>query len=120
MAVWSEQAQAHLQGIDPDIRRQVRSNAEVTLPDTQPCAWTGSAHGIMWHRGITHEEEHSVEWLEQEEADGVQPWDYYLFYRQLNPEGFEVVAVLSTQQIANMWVRITGEDPPKAADEQQL
>ena len=115
---WLDQAAAELEGIDPAIRNQVRRNAEVTLPDAQPCLWTGSHHGISWHRGITHEHEHQVEWLELEDADGIQPCDYYLFYRELEPGGVEVIAVLSAQQIANAWVRITRERPPDSEDEQ--
>jgi hypothetical protein len=66
----------------------------------------------MWHRGVPHEHE----WL-SEQADGLEdqaddledqangPELYFLFYRQLGPgPGFEVVAVRSVHQIAELWV----------------
>ena len=114
MLLWSEQAEADLETIAPDIREQIRRNAEVTLPDTQPCTGRGrGAEGIMWHRGITHDRELEVDWDwdPQADSDTFQAWDYYLYYRELNPEGFEVLRVLSTRQIANM-------SPPDADDEQ--
>jgi hypothetical protein len=115
--LWSAQAEADLGNIPPDIADQIRSNAEDTLPDIQPC--TGrTPQGIMCHRGITHEQEREGDWNEQEDLDGIQAWGYYLFYREVNPEGFEVLAVLSTHQIANMWGHIILEPPPDADDEQ--
>ena len=114
--LWSAQAESDLEDIAPVIRQQLRRNAGVTLPDTQPCAWAGSAHGIMWHRGINHEQEHRVEELEEEDADGIQPRDYYLFYRKLDPNGFEVLAVRSIHQIANL-ARHTRRESSSDADD---
>ena len=67
----------------------------------------------MWHRGITHEQEHQIEngWLWEDDDNGVQVWDYFLFYRPLDPERFEVLAVRSTHQVACMWAHMTS-DPP--------
>lgn len=114
--LWSKQVKADLENIAPAIREQILRNAEVTLPDIQPC--TGrTPEGILWHRGITHEQEREVEWVEEESVDGIQAWDYYLYYRELNSEGFEVFAVLSTHQIANMGGYVVPEPPPGADDE---
>ena len=115
--LWSEQVKADLEKIAPGIREQILRNAEVTLPDIQPC--TGrTPEGILWHRGITHEQEREVDWVEQEGVDGIQAWDYYLYYRELTSEEFEVFAVLSTHQIANMGGHIALDPSPDADDDQ--
>jgi hypothetical protein len=76
---WSDKAEADLENINPIVKDQLRRNAEVTLPDIRPC--TGKVHvgngEIMWHRGITHEQEREAEWLWWEDDDGVQAWDYF-------------------------------------------
>jgi plasmid stabilization system protein ParE len=109
--LWSAQAEADLEDIAPAIRRQLRRNAEETLPDIRP-GCTGNAQGIFWHRGITHRQETEVDSAPEEDVDGIQPWDYYLFYRKLDdPNGFEVLAVLSTHQIANQIANLAGDAP---------
>lgn len=114
---WSDKAEADLENINPIVRDQIRRNAEVTLPDIQAC--TGRVRvgngDIMWHRGITHEQEGEAEWLWEEDDDGAQAWDYYLFYRRRNPTEFEVLGVRSTRQMAS-WMLGTGE-PPEPPDD---
>jgi hypothetical protein len=125
--LWSAEAEGDLQNIARDVREQIKRNAEVTLPDIRSC--TGQIPlGILWHRGITHEQEDELDGLPEEDGDGIQPWDYYLFYQEQSPEEFEVLAVLSTYQIANMRGHIAWElmpdamawRPPDADDEQAL
>lgn len=136
---WSAEAKADLKNIAPAIREQIKRNAEKTLPDIQFC--TGAAHGILWHRGITHVEEVLLDWAEQEDVDGLQAWDYYLYYRKLHPEGaedppaadsenaegaedpegFEVLAVLSTHQhMDHLGWHIAWEPPPDAEEQTPL
>ena len=113
---WSDKAEADLENINPIVKDQLRRNAEVTLPDIRPC--TGKFHvgngEIMWHRGITHEQEREAEWLWWEDDDGVQAWDYFLFYRQWTPTEFEVLGVRSTREMASIWMQRTGglSEPP--------
>jgi hypothetical protein len=108
---WSRKAEADLANIAPAIREQIKHNAEETLPDIRPGCTGQDDHGIFWHRGITHEQENDLDWRPQEDVDGTQPWDYYLYYRTANPGGFEVLAVLSTNQIANRGGHIACEPP---------
>lgn len=116
--LWSRQADADLENIDPDLRNEIKRNAEETLPDIQPC--TERIDQETWcHRGITHEQEQDVDRAEQEDVDGIQPWDYWLFFRELDPDRFEVLAVFSTHQIANMGGHAAWEPPPGADDEEQ-
>ena len=117
--LWSDDAEADLEDINPIVREQLRRNAEVTLTDIRAC--TGKVRvdnrEIMWHRGITHEQEREAEghW-EEGEDDGAQAWDYYfLFYQRPNPAEFEVLGVRSTRQIAS-WMQRTGE-PPEPPDD---
>lgn len=69
---------------------------------------------IIWHRGITHEQEREAEWLWWEDDDGAQVWDYFLFYRQWTPTEFEVLGVRSTHEMASSWMQRIGEpsEPP--------
>jgi plasmid stabilization system protein ParE len=104
---WSDEAEADLEKIKPIVKDQLRRNAEVTLPDIRAC--TGKVRvgnrEIMWHRGITHEQERQEEWRSEEDDDGTQAWDYYLlFYRRRNSTEFEVLAVRSTRQMAS-WMQ---------------
>ena len=105
---WLARAEADLRAIvsNPAVRDQLRCNAEEILHDIPPrtCpADEGADDGIMWHRGITHEQERQIEagWLAEQADDGAQACDYFLIYRSLNPAGFEVLAVRSTGQIAS-------------------
>ena len=92
--------------IRPIVKDQLRRNAEVTLPDIRAC--TGKVRvrngEIMWHRGITHEQEREEEWLWEEDDDGAQAWDYFLLYRRRNRTEFKVLGVRSTRQMAS-WMQ---------------
>jgi hypothetical protein len=109
---WSDEAETDLENVNPIVKDQLRRNAEVTLPDIRAC--TGKVRvgndTIMWHRGITHEQEREAEWL-WEDDDGAQAWDYFLFYRRRNLTEFEVLGVRSTRQMASSWVQRTRELP---------
>ena len=63
----------------------------------------GAEDGIMWHRGITHEQERQIEAgsLLDADDDGTRCWDYFVLYRPLDPAGYEVVGVRSNSQIAS-------------------
>lgn len=110
---WSDEAEADLENINPIVRDQLRRNAEVTLPDIRAC--TGkerTSYGeIMWHRGVTHEQEREAEGRWEGDDDGAQACDYYLIYRRRNSAEFEVLRVRSTRQIASSWLQRTGEPP---------
>lgn len=114
--LWSKAAEADLESIAPRIKEQIKENAEETLPDIRPGCTGQDDQGIFWHRGITHEQEGDVDWRPQEDVDGIQPWDYYLYYREANPGGFEVLAVISTHQVASAGRHIAWEPPPDADD----
>ena len=65
----------------------------------------------MWRRGITYEEEREIETgsLWGKDDDGAQPWDYFLLYRPVAPEQFEVQGVVSTHEIASLSIQMRGE-----------
>jgi len=103
---WLAQAEAELEALvpDPAVRDQLRRNAEATLHHVATCTpHEGAEDGIMWHRGITHEQERQIEAgsLPEADDDGTRCWDYFLFYRPLDSAGFEVVGVRSNSQIAS-------------------
>jgi hypothetical protein len=109
---WSAQAEADLQGIAPAVADQLRRHAEETLHYVRTStAHEGVAEGIMWRRGISYEEEREIETgsLWGEDDDGAQPWDYFLFYRPVGSEQFQVLAVVSTHQIASLSVQMSRE-----------
>ena len=101
---WSDQAEAELEALvpDPAVREQLKRNAEATLHHVVTYTpHEGAEDGIMWHRGITHEQERQIETGSlPEDDDGTQCWDYFLFYRPLDSAGFEVIGLRSTHQIA--------------------
>ena len=103
---WLAQAEAELEALvpDPALREQLKQNAEVTLHRVATCTpHEGAEDGIMWHRGITHEQERQIEAgsLLEADDDGTRCWDYFLFYRPLDSAGFEVLGVRSNSQIAS-------------------
>jgi hypothetical protein len=109
---WSTQAEADLQDIDPAVADQLRRHAEETLHYVRAStAHEGVSEGIMWRRGITHEEEREIEngSLWGEDDDGAQVWDYFLLYRPLSPEQFEVLAVVNTHQVASLLAQMSRE-----------
>jgi hypothetical protein len=119
---WSAQAEAELEAFvpDPAVRDQLKRNAEATLHDVATCTPDeGVEDGIMWHRGITHEQERWIEAGSLLEADdgGTRCWDYFLLYRPLDSAGFEVVGVRSNNQIASwelMYVTFRYTEDPAA------
>jgi hypothetical protein len=101
--LWSSQAKSDLAGIDPSVRDQLVDGVEKTLRDAQrriSPADGGAAHGIMWYRGIA-----PASSLRQTD----DPQNYFLFYRPLNPEGFEILAVRSIHQLASRWTQMNKE-----------
>jgi hypothetical protein len=106
--LWSGEAEADLENINPTVKDRLRRNAEEILPDIRACTGKDGVGNdeIMWHRAITHDQE--AGWFWEEEDDGTQAWDYFLFYRRRSPTEFEVLAVRSTRQMASWWVR----EPP--------
>lgn len=102
---WSAQARAELEALvpDPAVREQLKQHAETTLHHVAICTpHEGAEDGIMWHRGITHEQERQIEAGSLLEADdGTRCWDYFLFYRPLDSAGYEVVGVRSNNQVAS-------------------
>jgi hypothetical protein len=115
---WSDQSIADMESIGPVVRDQLRRNAQEILHDVQaPTAHEGAEGGIMWHRGITHEQERLIEtgMLWEEGDDEAKAWDYFLFYRRLNPGQFEVLAVRSIHKIAAQWVQVN--ENKEAADD---
>ena len=116
--LWSGQADADLENIDPGLREEIKRNAEEVLPDIRSC--TERVGGQLWcHRGITHEQEDAVDRAGEEQVDGVQAWDYWLFFRALGADRFEVLAVLSTYQLANMAGQAVWEPRPGAGGERR-
>jgi hypothetical protein len=109
---WSEQAEANLELINPDVRDQLVLHAEDILHDIPPGtanpADEGTHEGIMWRRGSAGEKEpHESLW--EEDDKGVQAWDYFLFYRPLGVEEFEVLAVVGIHRIAKLWIQMSRE-----------
>ena len=109
---WSDQAVADLASIDHAVVDQLLRNAEEILHDIPPVEYEGDEgelpYGIMWRRAITYEQKRQVEAGELPDSPPV--WDYVLLYtKQRTGQGFEVLAVLSNRQIANMWVQRTRE-----------
>lgn len=113
---WSDQALVDLERVveDPAVREQLKRNAEEILRDI-PLRAVSADEGfegeIMWHRGITHEQESQAPagWL-SETPEGPQVWDYFLFYRERKRgQGFEVLAVRSTHQVASRWIQMIKE-----------
>jgi hypothetical protein len=102
---WSVQASSDLENIEPGTRDQIRRSVEEFLHDIPPLtrpADEGAAGGIMWHRCIAHEHD-------PEHAEG--PQNYFIFYRKRNPAlGFEVLAIRSIQQIADLWEHMRRRD----------
>jgi hypothetical protein len=113
---WSDQAIDDLEQVveDRSVREQLKRNAEKILQHIPPRADPadeGFEGQIMWHRGIVHEQELQTDagWL-PETQEGSQAWDYFLFYRAREPDqGFEVLAVRSTHQVASKWVQMNRE-----------
>lgn len=117
--LWSAQAEADQESVDPAVRGQLRRSAEVILHDIPPRtdpADEGAYGEIMWHRGDGH-----GRFTKRPHG----PQDYFLIYRRCVPspgsEGpeFEVLAVCSIRQVACMWVQMTstpaeGEDRSEA------
>jgi hypothetical protein len=103
---WLAQAEAELEALvpDPAVREQLKQNAEATLHHVVTCTPDeGAEDGIMWRRGITHEQERQIEAgsLPDADDDGTRCWDYILVYRPVDPAGFEVLGVRSNSQIAS-------------------
>ena len=103
---WTAQAEAELEALvsDPAVREQLKQHAEATLHHVATCTpHEGAEDGIMWHRGITHEQERQIEAgsLLEADDDGTRCWNYFLFYRPLDSARFEVVGVRSNNQIAS-------------------
>lgn len=102
---WLAQAEAELDALvaDPAVRDQLRKHAEATLRYVVACtAHEGAEDGIMWRRGISHEQEREMETgsLPDDDDDGTRAWDYFLLYRPLSSGEFEVLGVCSNRQIA--------------------
>jgi hypothetical protein len=110
---WSDQAKADLENIDSPLRDQLRRDAGEILHDISPGtddpADAGAYGGIMWHRGVTHEQGRQInEGMFPEDADG--PWNYFFFYRKgRRGQGFEVLAIRSIYQVASVWARMSRE-----------
>jgi hypothetical protein len=112
---WSNQAIQDLEAYVtvPAVKEYLLLYADKILHDVRPeqrirCVVLGEAGAdgeLMWHRGVPHEHE----WL-SEQADGLEeqadcPELYFLFYRERSPgPAFEVVAVRSVHQLAELWV----------------
>ena len=103
---WSVPAKAELEVLvpDPAVREQLLQHAEATLHHVTTCTADEGVeeNGIMWRRGITHEQERQIKAGSLLEADdGTRCWDYFLVYRPLDSATFEVLAVRSNRQIAS-------------------
>jgi len=105
--LWSDRAEADLKSIRPLVMHALVRAAEETLHCVEVCtADEGAVGEIMWRRGITHEQENQMEseWLlEDDEDDGSQAWDYFLIYRAVDRDLFEVLRIVSTREIASRW-----------------
>jgi len=121
-AIWSEQAEAELEALVPDLaaRARLREHVEAALHDVKGrTADEGVEGGIMWRRGITEAQRRKLEagWL-RDADDGAQPWDYFVFYRALPAAAFEVLALRSTRHVAAWELRygplgrLYGPTPP--------
>jgi hypothetical protein len=103
-ALWSEQAEAELEALVPDlaVKVRLRKNTETALHHVTACTADEGAEGeIMWRRGITEEQRRQLDagWFDDVD-DGAQPWDYFVFYRAAPAAAFEVLAVRSIRQVA--------------------
>jgi len=101
-----DKAEADLDSIAPAVAYQLRRNTEEILhyipPRTAYPADEGTDGRIMWHRGVAH-----GRGMEQEEQDD-GPQNYFLFYRRrTTAPGFEILAVRSIHQMANMYAQMT-------------
>jgi hypothetical protein len=103
-AIWSEQAEAELEALIPDLaaRARLREHVEAALPTVKAStAEEGAEGGVMWRRVITEAQRRKLEagWL-RDADDGTQPWHYFVFYRALPPGAVEVLALRSIRHIA--------------------
>ncbi len=99
-----DKAESDLGSVDLAVLVQLKRNAEEILHDIPPCehpADEGAHDGIMWHRGEAHERLIG-------QSDG--PENYFLVYTKNGSEqAFEILAIRSIRQIANMWLWMTME-----------
>ena len=111
--LWSDEAEADLENINPVVKDRLRRNAEVILPDFPALHRQGPRRQWRDHVAPTASpmsRNVRAKWLWEEDDDGTQAWDYYLFYRRRSPTEFEVLGVRSTRQMAaGMGVQMTSE-----------
>ena len=65
----------------------------------------------MWCRAITREQEDQMQAGGLQETEDYPPvWDYFFLYtKQESDQRFQVLAVISVQQLASRWVQMTRE-----------
>jgi hypothetical protein len=105
---WGNEAEAKLDSIAVAVADKLRRNAEEILHDIPPVAYKGDEgdfpDGSMWHSGAAHERLSEEDESSSEEDGG--PQNYVFLYRRQhsNPE-FEILAVLSTKEMARLYAR---------------